>query len=554
MHPLSQDVLWRLTMVTVVSIAVFFVSRWRRALKQRREEAKLEDTWGQPGRGPRRPELTRKLEVAEVAKSNRVDDGTWSDLELDQVFGKIDRTLSFVGAQVLWQWLRHPLQTQAAIAERRAFIDGRVAVAGRRAALQVALARLGDREGWTTVTALYESFPMMPGPLLLYRVLPFALLGSVGATIVLRSALWLAVAIVLALGLPAIHYVTDRTIGPYLHALVGLRRILAAAVSLDAVDPDAISGRLDKSSPSLARLHKSLGVARKSRGGLVGQATGLTMEYGRAFLLSQLRTYKQATNAIQAHRDHLRDVFRLVGEIDAAISVAHLRAHDKAFVAATVDDSEGGIHARGLSHPLLVPDAVGNDLVLVDAGLLITGSNMGGKSTFLRAVGINVVLAQSIGLAVAREYRAPPLCVSSSMQVVDDLGGGISMYRAEVDRIGELIARSERGRQLFLLDEVFRGTNANERIAAGVAVLRYLAKQSLVIAATHDREMCEALEGALTMGHFTEIVEGDDVQFDYTLRPGVLQSTNALALLERAGYPESILAEAYGLAKQAVAG
>lgn len=472
MHPLEPDLFLRLTVVTVVSIAVLSVSLWRRALKRRREEAKLEETWGQPGRGRRRPELSRKLEVAEGATDNRVDDGTWADLELDRVFGKVDRTLSFVGAQVLWQWLRHPLQTQAAIAQRRAFIAGRVEVAGRRAALQVALARLGDREGWTTVTALYESFPTMPGPLLLYRALPLALLGSVSATIALRSPQWLVVAIVLALGLPVIHYVTDRTIGPYLHALVGLRRIL-------------------------------------------------------------------------------RDVFRLVGEIDAAISVAHLQAHDKAFVVATVDDSAQGIHARELSHPLLVPDAVGNDLVLAEAGLLITGSNMGGKSTFLRAVGINVILAQSLGLAVAREFRAPPLQVSSSMQVVDDLDGGISMYRAEVDRIGELIARSEHGRQLFLLDEVFRGTNANERIAGSVAVLRYLAKQSLVIAATHDREMCDVLDGAMTMGHFTETVEGDDVQFDYTLRPGVLQSTNALALLERAGYPESILAEAFALAKDA---
>src|SRR5690606_3370388 len=115
----------------------------------------------------------------------------------------------------------------------------------------------------------------------------------------------------------------------------------------------------------------------------------------------------------------------------------------------------------------------------------------------------------------------------------DDLAAGVSLYRAEVDRIHTLIQRAG-GDHLFLLDEAFRGTNPHERIAASAAVLHRLGRHDLVVAATHDRELCELLEDSFTLGFFTEDVEGDDVAFDYRLRAGILQTTNAIALLERA--------------------
>jgi DNA mismatch repair ATPase MutS len=101
-----------------------------------------------------------------------------------------------------------------------------------------------------------------------------------------------------------------------------------------------------------------------------------------------------------------------------------------------------------------------------------------------------------------------------------------------------------------LIDEAFRGTNPHERVAASAAVLRRLSQQDLVVAATHDRELCELLEGPFTLGFFTEDVEGDDVVFDYRLRPGVLQTTNAIALLERAGFPAELVAEARRIAAE----
>jgi DNA mismatch repair ATPase MutS len=274
----------------------------------------------------------------------------------------------------------------------------------------------------------------------------------------------------------------------------------------------------------------------------------MAAEYGKAFFLTEFVPYQKATRALARNLADYERVVDVVGEIDAALSIAYLRAHDGDFRDARIDPAAPGLVASNLRHPL-VDDAVGNDVKLGPAGLLITGSNMAGKSTLLRTVGVNVVLAQSIGLVAADSWCSRPLHVATAMGAHDDLAAGVSLYRAEVDRIHTLVQRAG-GDHLFVLDEAFRGTNPHERIAASAAVLRRLARRDLVVAATHDRELCELLEDCFTLGFFTEAVEGDDVVFDYRLRPGVLQTTNAIALLERAGFPAELVAEARRIAAE----
>lgn len=127
----------------------------------------------------------------------------------------------------------------------------------------------------------------------------------------------------------------------------------------------------------------------------------------------------------------------------------------------------------------------------------------------------------------------------------------MSLFRAEVDRIHTLVDDAD-GDHLFVLDEAFSGTNPHERIAASAAVLHRLAAADLVVAATHDRELCDLVEHRFMLGYFTEEVVDQDVSFDYRLRPGVLQTTNAIALLERAGFPAAVVAEARRIAADAV--
>ena len=192
-----------------------------------------------------------------------------------------------------------------------------------------------------------------------------------------------------------------------------------------------------------------------------------------------------------------------------------------------------------------------NELTL-EGVLAITGSNMSGKSTFLRAVGVNALLAQALGFACADRYQGPLLRLATSLRVADDLGKGQSTYLAEARRLKAMLEEAAGGRTLFLLDEPFRGTNSPERIAAAVALLRHLRREGhLAIAATHDLEVAStAASDGMASAHFADGVTAEGLSFDHQLRPGVSREHNALKLLEVLGLPAAMVAEARAYAKE----
>jgi hypothetical protein len=217
------------------------------------------------------------------------------------------------------------------------------------------------------------------------------------------------------------------------------------------------------------------------------------------------------------------------------------------------DAADAVIQARNLGHPLLPPDVcVGNDIAIGPRGtfLLVTGSNMSGKSTLLRAIGVNIVLAQAGGPVCAAALRLPPLALATSMRVQDSLEQGVSYFMAELQRLKEVVDAAERVRSagertlLFLLDEILHGTNTTERqIAARQIILHLLSMGAAGVVSTHDLTLADApeLSAVSRLVHFTEqFARGADglrMTFDYTLRSGIATSTNALHLMEMLGLP-----------------
>jgi DNA mismatch repair ATPase MutS len=184
-------------------------------------------------------------------------------------------------------------------------------------------------------------------------------------------------------------------------------------------------------------------------------------------------------------------------------------------------------------------------------GVLITGSNMSGKSTCLRTIGVTAVMAQTLHTCLAVEYAAPVFNVRSSIGRSDDLVSGKSYYIAEVESLLALVeASAGPAPHLFLLDELFRGTNAVERIAAGRAVLLELVSDAkrpslhVVLAATHDGELVNLLPGSYSAVHFGDAVGADGLAFDYQLRPGPATTRNAIALLRIHGASEDLIRRA----------
>jgi hypothetical protein len=203
----------------------------------------------------------------------------------------------------------------------------------------------------------------------------------------------------------------------------------------------------------------------------------------------------------------------------------------------------GVFEAEGLAHPLLAAGkAVGNDLMLGRAPqlMVISGPNMAGKSTFLRGVGLNAVLAQCGAPVRARRMRLSPLAVGASICVLDSLQGGVSRFYAEIQRLKVLSdLASGPTPLLFLLDELLSGTNSHDRLEGTRFVVRELVRQGAVgLVTTHDLALTaipESMEGAGRNCHFEDMIEDGKLKFDYRLRPGIVETSNALKLMKAVG-------------------
>lgn len=252
----------------------------------------------------------------------------------------------------------------------------------------------------------------------------------------------------------------------------------------------------------------------------------------------------------------VRDWLCAMGEAEALSALAALAADHPDWTMPTFDDRAQTVRARALGHPLLPPDScVRNDVEVGPPGsfLLVTGSNMSGKSTLLKAIGLNVVLAQAGAPVCARALRLPSLRVATSMSVRDSLADGVSFFMAELRRLKQVVDAAESHdastRTLYLLDELLQGTNSAERrVAARTVIRRLLASGAVGAVTTHDLTLADAedLNARAVAVHFTETVrasgrdnnqddDADQLAFDYRLRPGTATSTNALRLLGLVG-------------------
>ncbi len=242
---------------------------------------------------------------------------------------------------------------------------------------------------------------------------------------------------------------------------------------------------------------------------------------------------------------HVRGWMMAVGELDALSALAAVR-HDNPYWCLPEINSEPVFSAEGLGHPLIT-DArrVPNDVQVGPPGtlLLVTGSNMSGKSTLLRAIGLNLVLAQAGGSTCASRLRFPPADLQSSIRVQDSLELGLSYFMAALARLKGVVDAAEhaRGRRVlfYLLDEILQGTNSAERGIAVRAVARHLLEAGAIGAmTTHDLNLAgeEPLKSAGVLVHFTETVNDQGrMGFDYRLRDGLATSRNALRLMQMIG-------------------
>ncbi len=266
-----------------------------------------------------------------------------------------------------------------------------------------------------------------------------------------------------------------------------------------------------------------------------------------AFGLSRLIAFVRSVDDLTRHREKIRRIFDAIGSLDACLALASW-IQSVPISAIPSFNSKGMIDVSGMYHPL-VENAVGNSVFLCRESALITGSNMAGKTTFIKTVGLNVILAQTLFVCLAERACLPRLIVRSSIKGEEKVIDGESYYSREIELIREFLNCPE-DRFLFLIDEIFRGTNTIERIAIGAATLRALSQRNVFLVTTHDIELQPLLNDCSRLFHFSEQVDGNRYYFDYVLRDGPCRAGNAIKLIELKDYPTSIVEEARRLAAE----
>lgn len=484
------------------------------------------------------------LSALAKASGRTGNERTWADLDLGDVFHAVDYTVSEVGRQCLYARLREPETDDARLADfgarvRRVSDDRQLADRIRASA-----SLLSDRRSAFLVDLIFGELPSRP---MLWWIFP--ILTAAAVTSLIAMPVWPRAFLVLVV-VACINVVIQIAFKPrvkrFVPAIHELPALLRAAEQL-----------ADVRQPELEEVVSVLRTARDFRSvkgaarwlmfepGQSNELASSVYEYVNLLLLLDVNAFAFTTDRIRSSQRELQKIFLALGELDVVQSVDTWRAAMGTWCTPAFLPRHQHLAADGVFHPLL-GKPVANSIVVDDAGVLVTGSNMSGKTTFIRTLGVNCVLAQTLFTVCGRGWSAPPLVVRTSIGRADSVTEGKSYYLAEAESVLSLLSAKETGNQhLFLLDEIFRGTNTSERIAAAYGVLRFLAKgDDLVFVATHDVELLELLGAGFAGYHFAEQVSEDALSFDYRIREGPSSTRNAIALLTLMQYPSEVVADA----------
>lgn len=456
-----------------------------------------------------------------------IDDQTWSEMLLDQYADALAPECSIFGRQILHRRLREGMD-----AEHGETQAGRV-----RALLQdpQALRQLGAachclRQAETQVSDVLfaDAIPLPPRWAGQLWLLPCAFLACVAIALLWGPA-WCA-ALALWTGLMAVQMRFYHQAQEWERQTQALQQQLRAHSLLAALDAPLASGFAQRGALA-GQLNRAL--ARSPMLAL----TPLARDYADWFLLANVKRYFKSATLVARERDFLRQSFLLVASLEADLALARHLLQAPAFCWAGRSATGTHLTFEHVVHPLL-EQAAPLSLALDGKGAFISGQNGIGKSTLLRTLGINCIVARAFGFCYAASAQLTPMAVYSSMQGEDTLTGGESLYIAELRRARELLALAEAGPPaLFIIDEIFRGTNHLESISAAAAVLHTLSAAGLVVVASHNLVLAPLLEDSL-IALCVSAPDGDAKQL--CVVPGVLADTNGLRLLASRGFGAQI--------------
>lgn len=484
-------------------------------------------------------------------KENQIDDITWNDLNMDGVFARMNYCLSASGEEYLYYLLRTPA-TEDNFEDFEKKVEYFRANDEERRKLQIIFAKIGRR----IRHSIYDYLDYLDGAKDFSNTKHFIMIGlmilaGIGCFINFKVG-FLSLIALMVINITT-YFKVKNEIEPYLVTYNYILKVIYSVQMFEKAKIPAIDTELGQMQESAKKFNSFLRgssiLMSPTRGNSSGNPADLIFDYLRMALHLDIIKFNQMYKEIMENKEYLDEIITIIGRMETEIAVACYRESVKDFFVTPVFDENAGYDAKALLHPL-IPDCVEND-VNTKRGLLITGSNASGKSTYLKSCAINAILAQTIHTVLAKEYRAPFFRIFSSMALSDNIFEGDSYYIVEIKSIKRILdaAGTKGAKVLCFVDEVLRGTNTIERIAASTEILKSFAGSNvLCFAATHDIELTQLLNDKFDLCHFEGIVSDNDVHFDYLVKEGPATNRNAISLLGLLGYDENIVDNAQGLA------
>ncbi len=479
-----------------------------------------------------------------------IDDITWNDLDMDAVFMQMNHTYSSAGEEYLYHRLRTPFMEEKALKKQEEKVRFFMENEDTRVKMQVLFAKAGK----TGKFSIYEYLEFLNTVKDVSNWKHYLSIIAFLAAIVLiffSSSLGIFCTIAVICYNMCTYFKYKSETEPYIISFGYIMRMIRMAEMIVKEDLSVLSEENEKLKELIQQFNKfrsgSWWLMSPTRMNGAGDPLSIVFDYVRMVFHIDIIKFNKMMVEVRGHKREIDTILGIAGSIEAAIAIGAYRASMEAWC--VPEFTEGIICLEEAYHPL-IENPVKNS-ISAKKGVLLTGSNASGKSTFLKTVAINAILAQTIYTCPAKKYAGDFYHIYSSMALRDNLGSGESYYIVEIKSLKRIIDAGVCGAKILcFVDEVLRGTNTVERIAASTQILKSFAGHNTVcFAATHDIELTTLLEKDFENYHFEEEVRDGDVFFNYELQEGKARTRNAIKLLSVMGYEKGIIDKAENMAK-----
>lgn len=464
-----------------------------------------------------------------------IDDITWHDLDMNELFKLMNTTYSSAGEEYLYYLLRNPKDSIEAINAMEADVTFFENNETARYSVLMSSALVGKTKSYSIYDYIGDKKSKKASSNILHYFLIFILLVSV-AMLFVRTGMGIVMLIAslsISIGTyfwsrgSIIEYMTSFKYALRLYnGLIRLYRNSSLEVYKNRMEPSITGLR------SFAKRSRFVYASESS-----GSVIGTILQYINMVFHFDLIVFNQLVKEFEEHYDDIDNMVSVLGYFETVIAIGSFRASCDSYCKPTFGDVT---KANAIYHPFL-KEPVKNDYKL-DKSMLLTGSNASGKSTFLKTVAMNTILSETINTALADEFFTDFYHVYSSMALADNIYKGESYFIVEIKAIRRILEKKDSEKIFCFVDEVLRGTNTVERIAASTQILKNFATNGIMcMAATHDIELTSLLEDYYDNYHFEEEIIDNDVRFNYKLLEGKSKTRNAIKLLGLIGYDDSII-------------